>query len=267
MVASNRTLSNPSHIARGVRPLRRPFLTAFLFLFPLGTALLSALAAAEGDKSSPQPQDATPSLRDVEATIRAREALGKDPELAPLNLGVKVRKGEATLWGPIPSEALIRRAVQVLDNVRGVYKVHSELTVVAPQPGPVVLPLPGPPLRTESASPDRVASQRNEFPGRTTETPGAHVTLRGPVVANDPPSKPDAPPVARKPDPMPVESVEKAVGRLRQGDLRFQSIKAEVRGGTVVVHGGTVRGEYVTAFAQAVSRLPGVEHVVVESKR
>jgi hypothetical protein len=138
--------------------------------------------------------------------------------------------------------------------------------VVAPQPGPVVLPLPDPPTRTESASPDRVASWLNELPGRTTEAPGSHVTLRGPVAATEPPPQRDVP-TASKPDPMPVESVEKAVERLRQSDLRFVSIKTEVRGGTVTVRGGTVRGEYVSAFAQAVSRLPGVERVEVGARR
>jgi osmotically-inducible protein OsmY len=264
MAASDGTLIPPSPATAG---LCRSALVVSLSLASLSAVfLVSAFAAVEADKPPPQPQDATPSFRDVEATIRAREALGKDQELAPLNLGVKVRKGVATLWGPVPSEALIRRATQALEKVRGVYEVRSEVYVVAPQPGPVVLPLPEPPSRTESASPDRFASRLNDLPGRTTEAPGAHVTLRGPVAADDPPPKPEAAPM-RNPDKPPVESVEKAVERLRQSDLRFQSIKTEVSGSTVIVHGGTVRGEYVTKFALEVSKLPGVEKVDVKSKR
>ena len=127
MVASDDTLVSPSPATSASV---EAFATAptgscrFAFVAFLGLAcllaasLVSALAAAEGDKPAPPPPDATPAFRDLEATIRAREALGKDPELAPLNLGVKVRRGEATLWGSISSEALIRRATQMLENVR-----------------------------------------------------------------------------------------------------------------------------------------------------
>jgi osmotically-inducible protein OsmY len=265
MVTSDGSLNSSSPAARGALVPRRRLLAALLFLIPLGTSLLTALVAAEGDEPPPQPQATTPSIRDVEVTIRAREALGKDRELAPLNLGVKVRRGEATLWGPVPSAALIRRATQVLENVRGVYKVRSELYIVMPPPGPLVLPLPEPPTLTESSSPDRVVSRLNDLPGRTAEAPRAHVTLRGPVEAVPPPQT--DPPPTRQPDPPPVESLAKAVERLRQSDLRFVSIKTEVRGGTVIVRGGTVRGEYVTAFAQAVAKLPGVDQVEVASGR
>lgn len=275
MVASDDTLVSPSPATPASVGASAPTPTGACrsaFVACLGLAcllpayLVSALAAAEKDKPAPLLLDATPALRDLEATIRAREALGKDPELAPLNLGVKVRRGEATLWGSIPSEGLIRRATQRLENVRGVYKVHSELVVVAPPSGPIVLPLPESPTRTQSASPGRAASQLNVPPDHTTEVPGAHVTLRRPVAAADPSPSFETSPASNS-KPLPSESLEKAVERLRQTDLRFVSIKTEIRGSTVLVHGAKVRGEYVTKFAQEISRLPGVERVEVDSRR
>jgi hypothetical protein len=156
----------------------------------------------------------------------------------------------ATLWGPIPAEELIRRATRVLQTVRGVYEVRSELFVAAPQPAPMALPKPDPPAHTESASPNRL----DELTGRKSEAPRAQVTLLGPVAADMLPTPP-------------VEDVRQAVERLRQSDLRFQAIQVEVRADVVVVRGGRSRAEYVTAFAQAVAKLPGVARVVVEPQR
>jgi osmotically-inducible protein OsmY len=226
----------------------------FLLLCALagGVCVLSALSAAEGDKVPPRTQDSTPSLHDLEVTIRAREALGKDGVLAPLNLGVKVRKGVATLSGPVPSGEMIRRAAEVLEKVQGVYEVRSELYVAAPPPGPADL-TPNEPGRLDTLT------------GHKPDAPRTHVTLMGPVSADGPAAKPEAPPAGKLARP-PVESVAQAVERLRQSELRFQSIRTEIRDSTVIVRGGTARGEYVTAFAQAVSRLPGVQRVVVESK-
>jgi osmotically-inducible protein OsmY len=229
-------------------------LVLLLLLAPAGGVfLLSALTAAEESKASPHPQDSTPSVHDLEVTIRAREALARDDTLAPLNLGVKVRKGVATLCGPVPSGEMIRRAAEVLEKVRGIYEVRSELYVAAALPSPADLP---------STDPGRF----DTLTGLKPEAPRTHVTLMGPVAADGPATKPDAPP-AGKIAPPSAESVTQAVDRLRQSELRFQSIRTEVRDGTVIVRGGTVRGEYVTAFAQAVSRLPGVERVMVDSKR
>lgn len=248
----NRTSAAPA--AGGGRPSRR-LARAVLLLFALagGGFVLSALSAAEGEKAPPRPQDATPSVHDLEVTIRAREALGKDRDLAPLNLGLKVRRGVATLSGPVPSGEIVRRAAEVLEKVRGVYEVRSELYVAAPPPGPADVP-PNEPGRLDTLT------------GLKPDAPRTHVTLMGPVAADGPSAKPEAPP-AEKPAAPPVESVAQAVERLRRGELRFQAIRTEVHDDSVIVRGGTVRGEYVTAFAQAVSRLPGVRRVVVEVNR
>jgi hypothetical protein len=266
MVAADNWLLLLSPAARVARALRSPVLVVGFFLTPLSAVcLLSTLPAAERDTSPSQATDSPSSLHELEGTIRARAALSSDPELASLNLGVKVRKGVATLWGPIPSEELIRRAIRTLEKVRGIYEVRSELFVVAPQPGLVVLPMPDPPARSESASPDRRAGRLDELTGRTAKPARTPVTLLAPIAADEPVAARGAPP-GQIPGSPSVESVRQAVQRLQQSDLRFQAIQADVRNGRVLVRGGTVRGEYVTAFALAVSKVPGVGQVIVEPK-
>src|SRR5260370_14022232 len=68
-------------------------------------------------------------LRDIEVQVRARRLLEEDPELAPFNLGVTVRNGEALVWGPVPSPEVRARALKKVADVRGVYTVRGELYV------------------------------------------------------------------------------------------------------------------------------------------
>src|SRR5947209_7637347 len=79
--------------------------------------------------------------RDVMLTMLARRALLLDAELAPLNLGVRVRNRVATLWGPVPSAELAFKAEQRLRGLLELLAVHSEL-IVAPGSAVAALPLP-----------------------------------------------------------------------------------------------------------------------------
>ena len=69
------------------------------------TAALLVLLAGSGTAAA---DDGV--LRDCTLTVRARQALLQDSTLAPLNLGVTVRAGVATLWGETPSAWVGRRA-------------------------------------------------------------------------------------------------------------------------------------------------------------
>src|SRR5438552_3749010 len=62
------------------------------------------------------------SMRDFWQTMQARKLLLDDPRLAPLNLGVKVVDGVATLWGPVPNaehsfraESCLRTMIELID--------------------------------------------------------------------------------------------------------------------------------------------------------
>src|SRR5262245_18641775 len=70
-------------------------------------------------------------FRDIQLALYARRALLQDQELAPLNLGVRVEYGEATLWGTVPSRALEEKALKLVGKVQGIYKVRSDLRVVS----------------------------------------------------------------------------------------------------------------------------------------
>jgi hypothetical protein len=121
-------------------------------------ALLIALAGAArgGGVVAVRPAVATPDAtaadRDMGLAIRARKSLLRDPQLGPLNLGVCVRDGIATLWGPVPSPELSFRAEANLRSLVELIGVRNELWVTgemvpaaAPQQPPPFLPPPPPP--------------------------------------------------------------------------------------------------------------------------
>jgi hypothetical protein len=123
---------------------------------------LAALALVE---PVPAPAgEAATADRDGRLALRARQALLKDPALAPLNLGVSVDHRVATLWGPVPSAALARRAAECVRGIPGLVAVVNELRVEpedgrAPDPvfraGEALPPAPRP--RTGAATTRREA--------------------------------------------------------------------------------------------------------------
>ena len=94
-------------------------------------AFLLAAALARG--LPPPPTASHDQARDLQVMVHVRRALKEDPALAELNIGVRVRDGVATLWGPVPSEDVIPKARKVLESVRGVLGVASDLYVRVPE--------------------------------------------------------------------------------------------------------------------------------------
>jgi hypothetical protein len=226
-------------------------------------ALLAAvlsLAVAVGAEPLPAPPSPHSRLRDLELTVLARRALHADTGLAPLNVGVRVTDGVATLWGPVHTVEEARRAVKVLEAVSGVATVRSDLRLEKGQPEDLLaLPLPeDPPTRTDAASPDPVSGSL----GTLTRRNPARLPPTAPAVALMPPvSTAPAPPRAAPAPPSTAEAVE----ALRQSERRFRRIRAEVQGGAVFLHPGETPREDVMAFYQVLARVPGVERVVVKS--
>jgi osmotically-inducible protein OsmY len=242
--------------------MRRPFLLVFVALALICSAFFfSKLVAAEGDKEPAPESSASASLRDMQATLRARRAINADETLVAHNLSVKVCDGVATVWGSVPADDLIQRVLKKLEQVRGVYEVRSELRVTAKREEEPILPLHDPPMQTESASPDPETGRINALTGRQPEEPPALVM---PAISLPRPASNEKPAASPVPTPS-AESLSAAIERVRQGDARFRPIQAELRDGVVTLRSGAAKGEHVTAFAQALSRLPGVERVVVQS--
>lgn len=88
-----------------------------------------------------------------------------------------------------------------------------------------------------------------------------------------PRSRPPAASLTAAPQPEPREqppsgeAIVLAVERLRRLDKRYQGLRAELHGRVVVLRGDVVRGEDAMDLARAVSRLEGVERVVLQQIR
>ena len=85
-----------------------------------GASLLLTAAAVAG----PLPEYV---YRDAEHTMQARKLLADDPQLGPLNLGVKVKDRVAVLWGPVPSLEAAARAEQRLRVMFELIQIRNHL--------------------------------------------------------------------------------------------------------------------------------------------
>jgi hypothetical protein len=111
------------------------------------------------------PASAAPPDRDLEdflQTVQACRRLQQDELLAPLNVGVKVRRRVAILWGPIPNAELALRAEQQLRTMIELIDVRNDLIVLpedlrdVPTPAvqpPLFLPEKNPPLPPDTSRP------------------------------------------------------------------------------------------------------------------
>jgi hypothetical protein len=165
---------------------------------------------------------------------------------------------------------MAERAVARVRLVPGILEVRSQLHVV-----PV-----GDPLTDFLARPASKQLHPSEIAPPTSRSPAA-LTSRPDVKPTTDPSLPVMPAIAVPPRPgngtnQPAATIGKPEGgerpqklifvvdRLRQRDARFRWIHPEVQGGIVRLRGAVYNRQDLFDFAQAVSRLPGVERVVVE---
>lgn len=207
--------------------------------------------------------------RDVFLTLKARQALRQDDEVAALRLTVHVQRGVATVWGPVTSPEQAERARRLVEAVAGVYEVRDDCyTALTPLPSPAPeIPLPRQPV---------VAQAR---PMETGEEPwdGIHVVTRHKVeMLPDPDNEPLAPRETPKPAiallapitiPVPKTPIRDDLWiraeRLCNSDPAYRDIRFEVSEGVVTLKGRVARDEQRTALAQALSRLPGVDRVSI----
>jgi hypothetical protein len=244
-------------------------------------ALVATAAAPPAD--GPPAATSRDAFRDLQLTVRVRRTLHEDDALSALNLGVGVRDGVATLWGPVPSADLIPKAVKLVAAVPGVLGVRHELEVVVPEKKiDLFLFDPEEPLLRQSASPDPVSGSIGPLTGRD-EKPGVAHTAAGPrspsppavelgrplpliaTTTRQPADAPPQEPAVAAPAPPRPEDLTVAVRRVRGSDPRFRTLRAEVRGSTVTVSADEDRSAEAMALARLISRLPGVERVVTKS--
>jgi hypothetical protein len=305
VMAARVSRSPRRQVRRPLRPSLLPRVRRCLLLLAAATGLVLPPLAVLGDPS-PKPREVAvpqaPAVRDMMLTIHIRRALAADEEVARCNLTIQVRGGVVTLQGAVPTPEVARRAEALAKKVPGVEKVQNKLYVSAQDDEVRTLPVPDPepPSATASASPDRATGSLGTLtgrvpvialppsgrtasspsPGPAATTPAAATTpspagsaappRRTPAVSLLPPvslGAPEVAPAAPVPQPAPAASVQESAERLRSSDPRFQRIRLDVRGGVIgILPADDVPGEHVMALAQALSRLPGVERVLVQSR-
>lgn len=221
-------------------------------------ALALAMPAAAGDAEH------LAARIDVRHTVLARNALARDPALAPLNLGVRVQNRTAVVWGPVPSFELMERAVTVLRQVPDLLEVHNEMQVEVPlPPPPLYLPDTSGPGAVRSAPARDLAKRKGDWRDAFGQS-GAGLPLaagRGSPALTPPGKRPDPRAAALTASP---GTVGQAVARLQRADGRFHGIHFEVRGDEVHLSGTVSRWQDAYDLALGLAYVPGVSRVILE---
>lgn len=248
---------------------------------PLRLLAAAVLAAGVGGFAvHHRPAAAAPAVdtADMDLARTALAALDADPTLRDFNLVVSVVDRVAVVGGPVGSDAMKKRAEQLVAGVPGVRGVRNGCFVTAtpepllfaadrpaPRPAlpPVALPRKTGVAEAPAPEPDRVAL--------------AEPAERS-VVARRPANPADAillPPVASgvggpafAPYPTPTvltgrPALAEAVEAVRRADPRFAGLRAELRGGEVVVTGTAARADDAWELADRLRAVPGVTRVAV----
>jgi hypothetical protein len=235
-----------------------------------------AYLSAPRQAGLPQVSGAPLSDRDCQLALFAREALLRDQILGPFNLGVTVHSGTAILWGAVPNVALSRRAEEKVRNVLGVAQVRNDLRIAADDDETEpFLGMPNPPaaIKEKTKTRDRpipLVSRSEEASSRASNTAVSPPVMPLIAIPAGPqksvslfePSMPQ-PVVKISSRPSLVETLE----QVRRSNERFRSIRLEVQGGVVRLWANAARSEDVFVFAQRISRMPGVERVIVDRAR
>jgi hypothetical protein len=203
----------------------------------------------------------------------------QDEILGPLNVGVTVHSGTATVWGTVPNVALSRRAEERVRGVLGLTQVKNDLRIaVGDDETAEFLGMatwrPPAALKEKAKTRDRpipLVSRAEESWPSSNEAALVSPPIMPPIQIPAGPQRtvssfepPMTPPVSKVSSLPPlVETLE----QLRRSSERFRPIRIEVQGGVVRLWGNAARGEDVFTFAQRISHLPGVERVIVERSR
>jgi BON domain len=235
-----------------------------------------------------------PILRDADHTLLARNILQRDPQIGPLNLGVKVQDRVVTLWGPVPDVVLGVKAAELLrlqPEFRSVYNdlYFEEDFSFFPRRQPHLFP-EAPPPATRPDAPVTLLPPVKEGEPNSVRQSGAPATLTTRPMDKKQPAAVDSekasaagkPPYGERdqnatsprsgetgprssnaapssPESLLVESVR----RLHQSEERFRELTFEVKDGEVTLRGSARRAEALYELARVVSQVPGVVRVHV----
>ncbi len=231
-----------------------------------------------------------PTEEDCQLALFARDRLLGDEVLAPLNLGVTVRAGVATLWGTIPSPALAHRAQERIRTVPGLAQVKNDLRISNLDEDTAEF------LKGPASGKDEVRKMNEKkpigfFDSSTSQHASSSARRREvtPLVSRGEEFKRStakvSPPLVMPSIPVPAgltvtvssfepasyraprSPLENSIERLRRNNERFQGIRYRVEDGVVHLWGSPATEGDVFTFAQMAARLPGVQRVIVEQNR
>jgi hypothetical protein len=210
-----------------------------------------------GDRANASASD--PPLR-LKLINQAHAALAEDHELAAFLLGVEVEDRVLTLYGKLPNAELRRRAADILKKLPEIRDVRNEITI-NPEQKPFV----------QAGSPSRYRSQEPAPPptqpaGTLTKgTPNREpMQLTWQYAPGEGPQEDRKQAADTGATVRATElSLDQAIRVIRLGDKRFAGLRHELRGRVVYLNGEVATWDDVMALARIVSRLPGVERVVL----
>ena len=205
-------------------------------------------------------------IRDLATSVRARRVLKDDLALARLNLGISVEDGVATVRGPVPSDAEGRRAIALVEGVRGIRAVRSNFYTEAPRQENLLGGLsrrPEMPQRFEASKP---VVDAETLPARIPRVmPPAVVT--GGTTDSVAPQVFAPRPVALPPRaPDPPGSLRDRIAAIRAADARFGTIPIVIDGTRLQVQEGAAQDDVIRALLDRLRRVPGVTEVELKSE-
>ncbi len=232
----------------------------------------------EAPASGPSPQE------DCRLSLVARQELYKDDAFGGLQLGATVRGSVAFVWGAVPDVALARLAEERVRRVPGVGQVQNEVRIdtslkVAPSAARIattgdVSQITAGTLadagRTSITARlvDQSSDKSRDFP-----LPGVPKSAATPLVTLPPISLTGTPafPVpaaavatpARR--PAQASALYAVVEDARNRNPSLSGLYIQTEEGAVRLSGVVAHFEDAVSFAQSVSRLPGVERVILEN--
>lgn len=247
----------------------------------------SALALAWLAPAAAAIEPPTPTrTSDAELTRRIQTVLGADATLKSRSLVVSVVDGVAVVGGPVASNEESARVEKLLRVVPDLTDVKLSVWVPAiedplkkrindrlggtPAPNRLVSIEPRPAARVtvqpyEPPAPS-VALLTDPLPKSATglkSTDSAYSPLPAPVPAAPagPPQYPTIPPPAVP--VAPGQDVEAALDAVRNSEVRFARLTAEVKAGVVTVSGAAADAADAWEFVAKVRKVPGVDRVVL----
>ena len=223
-------------------------------------ALLALLLPSplRAERPPEPPAFALDRIRDLVASVRAKRVLKDDRSLAGLNLGVTVEDGVANVWGPVPSDVVGRRAVVLLESVRGIRSVRSNFYAESPREENLLGGLARRPemaQRFEASKPDVDAET---LPKKFRALPSAVVT-NGSTVAGAPQVS------APRPVTPPTVTLRDRIAAIRKEDGRFANIPIVIDGTRLQVQQGAGADDVIRDLVGRLRRLPGVTEVELKS--